>query len=606
MNGGDLQGKVVIVTGAAGGIGRALVRAFVERGLRVGASDVDAGGLAALQAEFRGERVLAVRADVSSYSSCADSVDRVAAHFGGLHMLVNNAGLGMGLVREDHFSRTIQIEDIDPAIWQKVVAVNLTGAFFMAHLCVPKFRAQRYGRIINVTTSFFTMLNPGFSPYGPAKSGLEAWSASSRGRAERQRHHGQRRGARGTDRHPDGARLQRHSARADDPSGANGASDAASVLRSGLGCDWAALRRGPLESGAAAGTRGHDVGRAGRLAESRQKSGLAGEGARPVRAVVCEEFGGPERLRLRDLPDPPTPGEAEVQVRITARGVQYTDVLMTAGKYQTKKEPPFIPGSEAAGEIVAVGPSVARFRVGDRVMARPPSGAFAELANCREDACDPVPACMSIEEAAVFRGGYTTAYYALLQRGRMRAGEWVLIHGAAGGIGLAAIQIAKLFGAKVIATAASEEKRRVCLEQGADHAIDYRGKFRDTVKDLTGGRGVDIVYDPLGADVFDESTRCLAPWGARLLILGFLAGPPALAKTNHLLVKGADALGVWIGGLGMNEPAQAEANMRELLRLAGEGKLRPYISHRFPLERAADAVQAVIDRAIIGKGVITG
>lgn len=178
MNGGDLQGKVVIVTGAAGGIGRALVRAFVERGLRVGASDVDAGGLAALQAEFRGERVLTVRADVSSYASCADSVDRVAAHFGGLDMLVNNAGLGMGLVREDHFSRTIQIEDIDPATWQKVVAVNLTGAFFMAHLCVPRFRAQRYGRIINVTTSFYTMLNPGFSPYGPAKSGLEAWSAS--------------------------------------------------------------------------------------------------------------------------------------------------------------------------------------------------------------------------------------------------------------------------------------------------------------------------------------------------------------------------------------------------------------------------------------------
>jgi NADPH2:quinone reductase len=325
-----------------------------------------------------------------------------------------------------------------------------------------------------------------------------------------------------------------------------------------------------------------------------------------MKAVVCERFGGPEVLALRDMPDPPPPSAGEVQVRITARGVQYTDVLMTAGTYQTKKEPPFIPGSEAAGGIVAIGPGVTRFKQGDKVMCRPAAGAFAELANCREDTCDPVPPGMSIEEAAVFRGGFTTAYYALLQRGRMKPGEWVLIHGAAGGIGIAAIQIAKLFGAKVIATAATEEKRRVCLEQGADHAIDYRGKFRDTVKELTGGRGADIVYDPIGSTVFDESTRCLAPWGGRLLILGFLGGPPALAKTNHLLVKGADAIGVWIGGLGMNEPEQAAANMRELLRLAGEGKLRPYISHRFPLERAADALQAVIDRTIIGKGVIVG
>ena len=325
-----------------------------------------------------------------------------------------------------------------------------------------------------------------------------------------------------------------------------------------------------------------------------------------MKAVVCERFGGPEVLAFREVPDPPPPGQGEVQVRIAARGVQYPDVLMIAGTYQTKKEPPFIPGSEAAGEIVAVGSGVDRFRPGDMVMSRHPAGAFAELANAIEDACSAVPDGMGVEEAAVFPGAYATAYYALLQRGRMKPGEWVLIHGAAGGIGIAAIQIAKLFGAKVIATAATEEKRRVCLDQGADHAIDYHGRFRDVVKELTGGRGVDIVYDPLGAEVFDESTRCLAPWGARLLILGFLAGPPALAKTNHLLVKGADALGVWIGGLGMNEPAQAEANMRELLRLAGEGKLRPYISHRFPLERAAEAVQAVIDRRIVGKGVIVG
>ncbi len=325
-----------------------------------------------------------------------------------------------------------------------------------------------------------------------------------------------------------------------------------------------------------------------------------------MKAVVCERFGGPEVLAYKDVPDPPPPGPGEVQVRIAARGVQYPDVLMIAGTYQTKREPPFIPGGEAAGTVVAVGEGVTRFRPGDAVMSRHPGGAFCELANAKADACYPAPAGMAPEEAAVFPGAYTTAYYALLGRGRMQPGEWVLIHGAAGGIGIAAIQIAKLFGAKVIATAATEEKRRVCLEQGADHAIDYRGKFRDEVKALAGGRGVDIVYDPLGAEVFDESTRCLAPWGARLLILGFLAGPPAQAKTNHLLIKGADALGVWIGGLAMYDPKQWAANMDALLKLAGEGKLRPYISHRFPLAQAADAVQAVIDRAIIGKGVITG
>lgn len=323
-----------------------------------------------------------------------------------------------------------------------------------------------------------------------------------------------------------------------------------------------------------------------------------------MKAVVCERYGGPEELVYGEIADPPPPGAGQVQVRILARGVQYTDVMMTAGTYQTKREPPFIPGGEAAGEIIAVGPAVDRFREGERVMCRPATGAFCERVNCPAEACDPVPDTMSIAEAAVFRGGYTTAYYALLQRGRMKPREWVLIHGAAGGIGIAAIQIAKLFGARVIATAATEAKRQICLEQGADHAIDYHGRFRDVVKELTDGRGVDIVYDPLGGPVFEESTRCLAPWGARLLILGFLAGAPASARTNHLLVKGADVLGVWIGGLGINEPDQATANMRELLRLAGEGKLRPHISHEFPLARAADALQAVIERTIIGKAVI--
>jgi NADPH2:quinone reductase len=185
----------------------------------------------------------------------------------------------------------------------------------------------------------------------------------------------------------------------------------------------------------------------------------------------------------------------------------------------------------------------------------------------------------------------------------MQAGEWVLVHGAAGGIGIAAIQVAKAFGAKVIATASTEEKRAACLEEGADHAIDYAGGFLDQVKDLTGGHGADIAYDPIGAKVTDESLRCLA-WCGRLLILGFLGGGPTNIRSNYLLIKGIDAIGVRIGGLNEAAPELAIANMRELTKLAAAGKLRPRISHRFPLERAAEALQAVIDRKVIGKAVL--
>jgi NADPH2:quinone reductase len=325
-----------------------------------------------------------------------------------------------------------------------------------------------------------------------------------------------------------------------------------------------------------------------------------------MKAVVCEAFGGPEVLAMRELPDPAPPGPGEVQVRIAARGVQYVDVLMLAGKYQFRPEPPFIPGNEGAGEIVAIGDGVTSFKLGDRVMSRHRLGAFAQLGNARAEDCDPVPQGMSIEEAAVFRGAYMTAYHALVQRARLKAGDWVMINGAAGGIGIAAIQVAKLYGATVIATASTDEKRAACLEEGADYAIDYREGLRDKVKELTGAHdGVDIVYDPIGADVFDESLRCLA-WGGRILVLGFLGGGPSTPRTNYLLIKGLEVIGVRLGGVTEHQPEIGRANMKTLVDLAGQGKLRPRISHRFPLERAADAMQAVIDRKVIGKAVVVG
>jgi len=324
-----------------------------------------------------------------------------------------------------------------------------------------------------------------------------------------------------------------------------------------------------------------------------------------MKAVVCEAFGGPEVLALREVPEPPLPGPGELQVRIQARGVQYVDVLMLSGKYQYRPEPPFVPGGEGAGEVVAVGPGVGGFKPGDRVMSRQRLGAFAELGNCKADDCDPIPAALSLEEAAVFRGAYSTAYHALLQRGRLAKGDRVLIHGASGGIGIPAIQIAKLFGAEVIATASTDEKRAVCLAEGADHAIDYREGFRDKVMELTGGRGVDIIYDPVNGPTFEESLRCLA-WGGRILILGFLGGEPARARTNYLLIKGIEAIGVRIGGLNEAHPEIAAANSRTLLDLAGQGRLKPRIWRRYALSEAAGAVQALIDRQVIGKAVVVG
>jgi NADPH:quinone reductase len=334
-------------------------------------------------------------------------------------------------------------------------------------------------------------------------------------------------------------------------------------------------------------------------------AGGGGIGEAGMRAVVCEAWGGPETLALREVPDPPPPGAGELQLRILARGVQYVDVLMIAGRYQFRPEPPFVPGGEAAGEVLALGDGVAGFTRGDKVMCRLRLGACAERGNARAADCELVPSALSLEEAAVFRGAYLTAYHALLQRGRLKAGEWVLIHGAAGGIGLAAIHIAKLFGARVIATASSEEKRRASLAEGADEAIPYEGGFRERVLELSGGRGVDIVYDPIGGAVTEESLRSLA-WGGRLLILGFLGGGPASVRTNYLLIKGIEAVGVRIGGLYEARPELAAAATKALLRLAGEGKLKPRISLRLPLAEAAHAFAALIERRVIGKAVLVG
>ena len=317
-----------------------------------------------------------------------------------------------------------------------------------------------------------------------------------------------------------------------------------------------------------------------------------------MRAIVCERLGDPEHLVLRDVPSP-TPGPGEVKVALRARGVSFVDVLVIAGQYQTKREVPFIPGGEAAGVVVEIGSGVQHITPGDRVLA---PGGYADEVVVPAARVIPLPDTVSFETAAAFRSGYTTAYYGL-QRGRLAAGEVLLVHGAAGSVGLAAVDVGKLLGATVIATASSQEKLAVCKQMGADHVIDYTLGFRDEVRSLTGDRGADVIYDPVGGDVTDESMRCIAPFG-RLLIVGFTSGRPTQLKTNHLLIKDAEAIGFTIGGLSRFDPARERKNLSVLMTWLAAGRITPHVSHRLPLEKAAEALTLVRERKVIGKAVL--
>jgi len=317
-----------------------------------------------------------------------------------------------------------------------------------------------------------------------------------------------------------------------------------------------------------------------------------------MKAIFCEQLGGPEHLVLRDVPSPaPGPGEAKVALR--ARAISFVDLLMIAGQYQTKREPPFIPGGEAAGMVLELGPDVDGIKAGDRVIV---PGGLAEEVVVPAARVTPLPDAVSFEAGAAFRGNYSTAYYAL-QRGRLQAGEVLLVHGAGGGVGLAAVDVGKLLGATVIATASSEEKLAVCKRMGADHVIDYTQGFRDQVKALTGDRGADVIYDPVGGDVFDESMRCIAPFG-RLLIVGFTSGRAAQVKTNHLLIKDAEAIGFTLGALAKLDPARDRRNLSVLMAWLAAGRINPHISHRLPLARAAEALTLLKERKVIGKAVL--
>jgi NADPH2:quinone reductase len=318
-----------------------------------------------------------------------------------------------------------------------------------------------------------------------------------------------------------------------------------------------------------------------------------------MKAVFCERLGTPDDLVVREIDPPGAPGPGQLKVALRARGVAFTDVLMIAGEYQIKPAVPFIVGGEGAGEVLAVGEGVTGFAVGDRVLC--PGGCVEQVLVAAERATL-LPPTVPFDAAAAFRANYATALYGM-QRARLQGGETLLVHGAAGGVGLAAVDIGKLMGATVIATASTAEKRAIALQMGADHVIDYTTGFREAVKALTGGHGADVIYDPVGGDVFDESMRCIAPFG-RILIVGFTSGRPALAKTNHLLIKDAEVIGYTVGALQRHDPAWAARNSRILLGWLASGRINPYISHRLPLDETAAALNLIKRRQVIGKAIL--
>lgn len=316
------------------------------------------------------------------------------------------------------------------------------------------------------------------------------------------------------------------------------------------------------------------------------------------KAVVCRELGPPERLQLENFASVPLqPGQVRVAIR--AAGINFPDILMAAGEYQLKPPLPFTPGSEAAGDVVEVN-GAAGVAVGDRVIVKMRFGAYCDETVATPSQLVPVPSTFDYAEGATFLAAHGTAYHALIDRGQIKPGEVLLVHGAGGGVGLAAVEIGKLLGATVIAAASSEEKLAIARQRGADHLVLYaREPFRDAVKRLTDGNGADVVFDPVGGEVFENSMRCIN-WGARILVVGFTGGI-GLARTNLLMIKGASVLGVRAGEAVRKDPALGEIRFKALSEWAEAGRVRPNISHRLPLEDYAKAMRLLIDRKAIGR-----
>jgi len=330
-----------------------------------------------------------------------------------------------------------------------------------------------------------------------------------------------------------------------------------------------------------------------------------------MKAVLSTVVGGPETLELSELPDP-VAGPGQVLIDVKACGVNYPDVLIIEDKYQFKPTRPFAPGGEVSGLIAAVGEGVTRFKVGDRVLASTGWGGMAEKLALEEARCTAIPDNMPFDEAAAFILTYGTSYYALKDRGSLKAGETLLVLGAAGGVGLAAVELGKAAGARVIAAASSQEKVDLAIKHGADSGVVYpRGPFdkdgqkalANLIKDACGPNSWDVAYDAVGGD-YSEATIRAAGWNGRFLVIGFPSGIPKI-PLNLTLLKSCDIVGVFWGAAVARDPAGHAANVKDLMALYAEGKIKPHVSERFPLEKAGDAIAHLASRKAMGKVVVT-
>ncbi|MGQ0512003.1 MAG: NADPH:quinone oxidoreductase family protein [Betaproteobacteria bacterium] len=323
-----------------------------------------------------------------------------------------------------------------------------------------------------------------------------------------------------------------------------------------------------------------------------------------MKAVLCKQFGPPETLVYEEMPSP-TAGAGEVVVSVKAASLNFPDVLIIQNKYQFKPPLPFSPGSEMAGVVKEVGEGVKGYKAGDRVIAFTTYGAFAEEVTVEAARLVPIPEGMDFNSAAAFLLTYGTSDHALRDRGALKAGETLLVLGAAGGVGLAAIEIGKAMGAKVIACASSADKLEVCAQHGADAGINYASEdMRERIKELTGGKGVDVVYDAVGGPYTEPALRSTA-WRGRLLVVGFAAGDIPRIPLNLTLLKGCAIVGVFWGDFARREPRAFAASIAQLGTWFHEGKLKPHVSQTFPLSQAVEALKLMAARKVKGKVVLT-
>jgi NADPH2:quinone reductase len=320
-----------------------------------------------------------------------------------------------------------------------------------------------------------------------------------------------------------------------------------------------------------------------------------------MKALVCRAIADDiGTLRVEDIDLPPL-GARHARVRIRAAAVNFPDILTAQGKYQHKPDLPYVPGTEGAGDVIAIGEDVTNVKIGDRVIVGG-LGCFAEEAQVAATAVRPIPDGADDATAAGFTAAYLTAYVGLVRRAQIAKGEWLLVHGAAGGVGLAAVDLGKALGARVIATASTDSKRDFLKAYGADHVLPSSG-FREDVKRFTDGAGADVIYDPVGGNVFDESTRCIA-FDGRLLVVGFTSGRIPTVSVNIPLIKGFSVMGMRAGEYGRKFPEKGRENIAALDAMLAEGKLHPHIGARFPLAQAVDAMRMLQDRKAIGKVIV--